>query len=363
MKTAKELQTISYVQNKNIYLFSDRELWYRNLYQKPEGAFLAKPMTFIEYNQLMEEHPEYIDMRDFHRSTMVDDQPNYEYLNRTRMPQLGSDITVIKHERYSYTIKHVHDYVECAYVLSGRCHQFLDNHDIWLEPGDFCILSPNTTHCISAASDDAIVFAIVIDKKLFNSAFIQLMNQQNILSDFFSEILYGLSASPYIIFQTEADTFIRDIILNMYYEICDKEEFFNENVVLYFRQLMIALLRKHTQHVLVATPEYNYYDDKIVAILNYIEVHYQNLTLHELAKNFNYNETYLSRIIKQHTQKSFLDLLFETQMKHAKRLLDETNMSINEISHEIGCFDVSHFHKKFKKYYGESPSTYRKNRH
>jgi len=63
MKTLKEMQSIDYTQNRDIYKFNDREQWFRQLYYTPEGKFLAQPMSYAEYEQLIEDHPEYLEQR------------------------------------------------------------------------------------------------------------------------------------------------------------------------------------------------------------------------------------------------------------------------------------------------------------
>ena len=40
------------------------------------------------------------------------------------------------------------------------------------------------------------------------------------------------------------------------------------------------------------------------------------------------------------------------------RLMDAGNHTLTEIAQEIGCFDTSHFNKKFKAIYGISPRQY-----
>ena len=357
----KEKGTGENYENKmDLYEFNDREKWFRQLYYDHNGKFLTQPMTYSEYEEMMEEHPEYLDQREFFRETMVHDISNYELAARTKMPEFGRGITMVKHERYAYTIKRTRDFVELNYVLSGRSHLYAGSQDFWIEPGDLCILSPNTVHCVSSAADDAIVFAILVDRKLFNSAFLDIMQDHNILSDFFTSVLYGDSASPYVLFKTGDDKKIRENVLSMYEEVGRKRRFFGESIVLYFRQIMILLLRGYEMFAIIPNPVNNRVENHITAILSYIQANYKTITLHELAEFFSYNESYLSRMIRQYTGKTFPSLVGGLQMKKAAALLEDTELSLSEIAQEVGCFDMSHFYKKFKKYFGQSPAEYRK---
>ena len=49
------------------------------------------------------------------------------------------------------------------------------------------------------------------------------------------------------------------------------------------------------------------------------------------------------------------------KMETAKQLIEETELSFNEIMHRVGCVDAAHFSKMFKSIYGSSPRAYRQN--
>ncbi len=174
-------------------------------------------------------------------------------------------------------------------------------------------------------------------------------------------MLYGESASPYVLFKTGDDAGIRENILNMYDEVCRQQRFFGESIILYFRQIMIQLLRRYEMFAIIPNPVNNHIENHITAILGYIEANYKTVTLHELSRFFSYNESYLSRMIRQYTGKTFPALdRRPSDEKSGGIAARTTEMSLSDIAQETGCFDMSHFYKKFKKYYGTSPSEYRK---
>jgi YesN/AraC family two-component response regulator len=77
------------------------------------------------------------------------------------------------------------------------------------------------------------------------------------------------------------------------------------------------------------------------------------------AKDFHFHENYLSRKIKNVSNKSFHELLIQSRLQEAERLLTNTNLSISEISNKIGYSKPSYFYKLFKEHYNMTPMEYR----
>ena len=62
---SKSRETERRPKSSDLYAFNEHEQWLRDLYYNHGGTFLAQPMTYTEYEQLMEEHPDYLDLREF----------------------------------------------------------------------------------------------------------------------------------------------------------------------------------------------------------------------------------------------------------------------------------------------------------
>jgi Response regulator containing CheY-like receiver domain and AraC-type DNA-binding domain len=88
--------------------------------------------------------------------------------------------------------------------------------------------------------------------------------------------------------------------------------------------------------------------------------HFEDFNLKELSGMFYINSVYLGQLFKKSTGECFHDYINRIRIDNAKRLLDETNMSINEISEKVGYKYLDHFYRKFKKILGVNPGEYRK---
>ncbi|TWT05467.1 response regulator transcription factor [Planococcus sp. CPCC 101016] len=98
--------------------------------------------------------------------------------------------------------------------------------------------------------------------------------------------------------------------------------------------------------------------DKILA---YIEQHYtEPLRLSEIASHFHFNASYLSSYFSTHHKEGFSEYLNRVRIKKSMELLENSTVSISNISGMVGYSEHSYFCKVFKRITGMSPGSYRK---
>ena len=85
-----------------------------------------------------------------------------------------------------------------------------------------------------------------------------------------------------------------------------------------------------------------------------------NWTVKDVVNNAPFSQSHLIRLFKQHTGKTLVEYLSELKMQRACELLTYTNSSILSIAMTLGYSDSSHLNRTFKKYYGVSPTQYKK---
>lgn len=101
----------------------------------------------------------------------------------------------------------------------------------------------------------------------------------------------------------------------------------------------------------------------VAQIREAIEQNYANadFALDHLCRQLRYNSNYISRRFREIVGISFSDYLISCRMRHACILLDETNMTVREISAAVGYRDALYFSKVFRRIMKTSPSEYREN--
>ncbi|MBM6861539.1 helix-turn-helix transcriptional regulator, partial [Clostridium saudiense] len=101
--------------------------------------------------------------------------------------------------------------------------------------------------------------------------------------------------------------------------------------------------------------------DRYHRISKYIFNNYNNnITLKDIAKKEFLSPHYLSHEIKYATGSSFTDLINQTRVEESIKLLLDSDISISEISDEVGFSHVRYYNKNFKEYYNCTPLQYRK---
>jgi two-component system response regulator YesN len=92
----------------------------------------------------------------------------------------------------------------------------------------------------------------------------------------------------------------------------------------------------------------------------HIEDHYaNNITLESMAALVYMNPYYFSSFFKKHTGQNFKNYVTEVRMRHALRLLIESDLMVYEIADRVGYNHVRHFSDMFKKRFGKVPQEYR----
>lgn len=103
-------------------------------------------------------------------------------------------------------------------------------------------------------------------------------------------------------------------------------------------------------------------EQKIKQAIDYIQNHYdKDLNMAVVSNYISMNYSLFSYLFKEYTGNNFVNYLKGIRMEEAKRLLEETDLRIIEISAKVGYDNEKHFMKIFKASCGVSPSEYRKN--
>lgn len=209
-----------------------------------------------------------------------------------------------KNNCFTPPLEHEHTFFELAYVYDGTCKETICNQELELVTGDLMIIPPGIRHTISVF-DNSVILNCLIKKSTLHNIFFSFLSKPNILSAFFLNNIYSENGNSYVIFHTGQDADIRKDFLYIYWEYINKS--------MYYDQMM--------------------------------------------------NNTLLivfGLLIRKTTGQTFTDILQKIRTEKAQVLLQDTNLSVSNIAHEVGYENVEHFIRIFKKKLHMTPTEYRR---
>ena len=126
----------------------------------------------------------------------------------------------------------------------------------------------------------------------------------------------------------------------------------------YIYDMILELTRAVHEHKLTLGD----YSIPVQKIMEYVELHLGNeITIKRLSEITNMSISHLSKIFKSETKQTISEYIAKKRCEKAASFLKNTDYAIQDISSFVGYQDNNYFVKVFKKIYGITPSSYRKN--
>lgn len=126
------------------------------------------------------------------------------------------------------------------------------------------------------------------------------------------------------------------------------------------QEMFMSWLKTFLQKVDEVREKSNGKSELVLSAAKYIKNHcLENLRLEGVAEKLSVSPNYLSTIMKKETGITFQQHIINEKMNIAKRLLDDTRMTIDEISAAVGYENYISFYNAFRKNNHMTPSEYR----
>lgn len=284
-------------------------------------------------------------------------QDNSAEVDKALLLEKGKLITLRPHTRFTYFPKHTHNYVEMVYMCQGKTTHIINGSEVNLNAGELLILSQNATQEIQPAGEDDIAVNFIIWPQFFDTAISMIGETENPIHDFLVGCLRGNRAGTgYLHFEVADILPIQNLIENLIWTLVNHQA--NKRSI---NQLTMGLLfLQLVNHTEILRTDPNFSEQQLILrILRYIEEHYHDGELQDIARELHYDACWLSREIKKQSGKTFTELMQNKRMNQAAFLLRTTSMKVIDIGESVGYENLSYFHRIFHKRYGMSPHKYR----
>ena len=246
---------------------------------------------------------------------------------------------------------HWHNAIEIVYVLKGKINISIDTDNFELYENELEIINIDESHRLFSNEDNKILL-FHIEQSFFEKYYKDIKN-----------IYFYTNTSDLGAQEEEKYNIFRTLLAKLLCESVQKVENYDEEIESILIDLLFHLINNF--HYLIYDQE-ELKDNKeqlerYHRISKYIFNNYNNnITLQDIAKKEFLSPHYLSHEIKNVTGSSFTDLINLTRVEESVKLLLDTDMSIYEISEEVGFSHTRYFNKHFKSYYNCTPLQFRR---
>jgi AraC-like DNA-binding protein len=268
----------------------------------------------------------------------------------------GSLIKASKHRRFEWCQEHTHDYVEMVYMCTGQTIHLVNGIKIILRAGELLLLNQHAMHKNFPAEEGDLAVNLIILPQFFDITLAMMGDNESDLRKFLIGCLQNENqAGGFLHFKVADVPQVQNLVESLLWTHVRKEQ--NRRSIDQFNMgLLFLFLLNHTDKIHSGSKQ----DDLTFKILQYVEDHYSDGTLGELAEALDYDPEWLSTNIKRLTGSTFTELQQDKRIFQAKILLSTTALPVKEIAAQVGYSNTSYFFRLFREREGCSPKDYRR---
>ena len=255
---------------------------------------------------------------------------------------------------------HSHDFIEIEYIWYGSGVQIVN--DVMYDVCKGTVLFFNIGDVHSYYSDTEMgVINCLITPEFIHDDLVTSANALDILRlAMFHDFKDSVKKIPNVKFYT-GNRFL--YIDALFHNLCNEFDRKESGYITVLKSSVNILLTDYFRGLKNDSSEEFYNGMKKITpdILAYIEGNYnKKISLNDLAKISYYNPSYFSAVFKESMGKTVTEYICEMRISAAIKLLDETQLSVEQICNDVGYNDKKLFYKNFKASTGMTPNSYRK---
>lgn len=284
--------------------------------------------------------------------------PEYQDVIHSRKLQQSQVPLYIGIHNAEHTPLHYHDFVEFTFVIEGEGSESINGKKHRLYPGAASFLLPHHMHEVQCDPGSTI-------RKYCCMFNINMVFDSDYDADLHHLVFkIGSDLPSFAHFEGQLAKKMQTIFEDLHHEYEHNGDHGSmslirakllEALVLFVR----ATMDEERIHANESSASVRH---SFLPLLEYVHRNFlEKLTLEELAKKFGVSIPYISRYFKKNVGKGFLDYLHELRIERAAGMLKSTNMSVIDISVEVGFESYRTFSRVFREMKGQTPSEFRKN--
>ncbi|WP_261302920.1 helix-turn-helix domain-containing protein [Paenibacillus andongensis] len=249
---------------------------------------------------------------------------------------------------------HSHMQVEFLVVIEGQLGIQTKHDYTVMAPGDVMVLGssqPHRTHKYSADALRQIVFQIDLKQHfdLSTMPYLHCFSELTHPLEQFNELFQGNAAV-----KQEA----YNLIMQIYEESQSRRIGYELAISAAIKNLLLLMLRNDNRDFSALAEDSGI--SRVRPVLDYIDEHLsERISVEDMCSVLNLSYHYFIKYFKKVMGISFVDYVNYKRIKKAERLLLTGDLSIMEVSFEVGILNMAQFYKLFKRHNQCSPKEFK----
>ena len=245
---------------------------------------------------------------------------------------------------------HFHDDVELMCITKGYLAYSINGEEVLLNEGDTIFVNSRQIHFSVPKREERTDYVIII----FHP---RILCASNIVENKYIKAITDNTSIPFLHFKHDEETGkkIRELILNA--PSCLGNEFLlTKQFFGIWEQIFTKAGNPDSQDNKFSNSQV----DSLKAMLTFIQENYaSSITLDDIAAAGNVSRTFCNNLFHKYTDQTPIENLTRFRVSKVAELLNSSDMSMSEIAYNTGFASASYMAESFKKYYGESPRSFK----
>lgn len=290
-----------------------------------------------------------------------------DYYNTLRFGEYisnGDEIRILKDEIHGHHPAHSHDFIEIAYIDSGKGVHTVNGKKERVLAGDlFLFNAHDIVHSFDAEPDEPlIVYNCLFQPLSVDSSFTECQSFVDVAYHYlFHTMNTNRPSENYIKLKGLKFSETERILYEMDREYTARENGYLQVLKADLMRLLIQMFRLYKSD---SRQKQNptMYNELIVrnAVSQLKENYAANIKCEWLAKEAYISVNHFRKVFKDITGVTVIEMLQSIRIDAACGLLENDELSVAEIAHRVGYSDVKYFYKIFSSLKNMTPGEYRK---
>jgi AraC family transcriptional regulator, transcriptional activator of pobA len=255
---------------------------------------------------------------------------------------------------------HAHDFLALAYFERGGGSLRLGDREWRIEAGDIYVVAPGEVVGVGDASghEEAEGWGIFFPPEVLG-----LQAPEAFLSWRAHPLLFpfvrGAAGSAQRLKVPPADRpSWSERLSSLALELCQRRDGYREAVLAHLTLLLVGVGRLAADVV----GDLRLKDEPLLAeVFGFIEDRYrERVSLKDVARAVSLSPGHLTTVVRRKTGRTVQEWIAERRMVDARRLLVETDLSVEEVGRRIGYGDAGYFVRSFRRAHGATPLSWRR---